>query len=804
MTNRISVFRSVHASLLVACLFLAPMAQAVETKVIRDQSFVEFNQGESTGTELMAQGRLRIAPRAQRLEKSEEGVAWQVAADPYDGHVFYSTGHNGKVFHRAPDGKTELWADLTEVEAIALAIDPTGAVLVGASPGGKIYRIAEANKPQVHFETKEQYIWDMAFDRSGVLYAATGPNGKIFRIRGTNNGEVFYDSNATNIMALTFDPQGRLIAATQGKAYVLRIEGASNAYVLYASEEDECRALAVDQHGNIYVAVNSARVSPMFDRGGPEPSGPTSAISGASATPTPRPGIVLEVRAEGSSGPPSPPSMGGGGSQSFIAQIQPNNFVSNFWRSPESPIQSVHAMQDGQGILVAAGSKGKIYRLQSDTNYSVVADVEESTVLSFAESKDRTYFTTANKASLYELAVSPAREGLFASRALNAGSTVHWGNLFYEAEESSGAETLFETRTGNTPEPEDQTWSPWTSAVRIAPRIFRVESPVAQYLQYRVTLRATAGDASPVLDSVQFFHVQQNVAPIVRDIRIDKVGGEGPSPELAILIGAGGPRGMSRGMPSRSGSASSRDRDSGGGGSFDGSPGPSLSSRMAMAAAAGRMAMGGGSSFGGDETPESRPTGSAIGSPENSQKFNISWDVTDPNQDKLQFRLLFKGEDETEWKLIEKDLTAPRFTFSTEAIPDGKYRVRVEATDAPQNPDTSASTVTLVSRIFLVDNSQPEIRELRGTKVGADEYEITASAKDETSIIAAAEYNIDVAKEWRAVFPEDGMFDFNRETFRFRAKAEQQSPEHTLSLRVYDREGNSRVEKVLLRQTGGK
>ena len=63
---------------------------AVETKVLRDDSFSQFNQGESTGTEVLSQGRLRIGLRAEKLDKTDEGVAWRIVIDPYDGSVFYS------------------------------------------------------------------------------------------------------------------------------------------------------------------------------------------------------------------------------------------------------------------------------------------------------------------------------------------------------------------------------------------------------------------------------------------------------------------------------------------------------------------------------------------------------------------------------------------------------------------------------------------------------------------------------------------------------------------------------------------
>jgi hypothetical protein len=282
------------------------------------------------------------------------------------------------------------------------------------------------------------------------------------------------------------------------------------------------------------------------------------------------------------------------------------------------------------------------------------------------------------------------------------------------------------------------------------------------------------------------FFVQQNAPPVFREIRVDKLGGE-PSPADVSIIVSGAqrtptptPRSTPPGTSSAGGDAAAE-----------------AAALARMAAAAGMPGIG--DPRAAQQMAGSRPSGSAVGAPQNSQRYGISWIVSDPNGDRMQYRLYFKGEDEMEWKLLEKDLTVPRFIFSTEAIPDGKYRVKVEVTDAPANPEDTASTVSLVSRIFEVDNTPPEITGLAGRKVGPNEYEITASASDATSILSTGEYNIDAAKEWKAVMPEDGIFDYNHETFRFRARPEEESPEHTISLRVYDREGNSRVEKVLLR-----
>jgi len=789
------VIRHLIAAVASFLALTAPFAgYAIETKVIRDDSFSQYNQGESTGTELLSTGRLRIAPRAERLQRTDDGVAWRIAVDPVDSSVYYSTGHSGKVYKHTTTGKPELWADLTELEAIALVIDPTGALLIGASPGGKIYRVVEPGKPQLFFETKEQYVWDMVFDANGTLYAATGPNGKIFRIRGERNGEVYYDSDATNVMSLAFDVDGSLVAATQGKGFVLRIRDTRDGYVLYASSEDEIRALARDAHGNLYAAVNSARTSSVFDRSDSREDRPASAMNTPSALPTPS-SSSSSSSSRSEDYPSSSASFGLGlGGQSFLVQIQPSGFVTNFWPSAEGPIHSILADHQTSSILVAAGKRGKIYRVGTeDANHSVVADVEEPMILAMARLAGRTYFATANKSALYELVTTgPVQQGQFASRPFNAGTTVQWGNLFYEAEEPHGSEVIFETRSGNTPEPTDGTWSKWAPSERVAERIVKITSPVAQYLQYRATLRAPAGTEGPSLASIPAFYVQRNAAPILRNVDITKIGSGTPPTASSTSFGS-----LAATLGARIAVPSPTPRPGG-----SGSDEPSGSSRTSSPTGSTTAAGPPPSSTSSRDEADLRPAGSGFAVSQNTQRVGISWEASDPNGDKLRYKLFFKGEDESQWKLVEENLTQPRFLFSTEAIPDGKYRVKVEATDAQENQETSASTVSLVSRIYVVDNSPPEISDLKGTEVGPDEFEITASASDATSILSAAEYNMDAGKEWKAVAPEDGIFDFHKETFRVRVKPDEKNrdvPEHTLSLRVYDREGNSRVEKVLLR-----
>jgi hypothetical protein len=643
--------------------------------------------------------------------------------------------------------KPELWADLTEVEALSLAVDSTGGLIIGASPGGKIYRVVEPGKPKLLFNTGEQHVWSLVFDRDGTLYAGTGVNGRIYRIRGENNGEVFYDSpSATNVMALTFDSEGRLLAGTQGKGFVLRVTGKDSAFVLHAAAEDEVRSLTVDSDGNIYAAVNGQRVTSLMEQ------------------------LERDSRTTGTA------TSSGGAQRGGIVQIQPSGFVVNFWSAPEGPIQSVLADPVGEGIFVAAGLKGRVYRMLSDTNWSLIADVEEPMVLGLASFKNKVYFAAGNRAALYELQVEKTGDGLFASRTLDAGSTVKWGNLMMEGETPAGTTVTVETRTGNTEDPVEQSWSSWTVAEPTGENTARVAGPVARYLQYRLTLRG-AGEAIPRVDSVQFYHVQQNATPVLREVRVEKAGV--PAGSGGAAAGAAG-EAAARAAAALAKSTSDDEED-------DSSDAALVKARLKAAAAA---ASAGAAKAGAPD---------AAGAKRNSRTFRVSWDARDPNGDKLVYRLFLKGEDEAVWKLADENVEIPRAALATSDMADGRYRLKVEASDARANADDAVSTASRTSDVFLVDNTPPVIEALTAKRVAEGEWEVSARAKDALSIITDATYNVDAQSEPRAVSPEDGIFDFTEETFRFRVKPEEPAIEHSVAFSVTDREGNAAVAKVLLK-----
>src|SRR6185295_8172827 len=93
-------------------------------------------------------------------------------------------------------------------------------------------------------------------------------------------------------------------------------------------------------------------------------------------------------------------------------------------------------------------------------------------------------------------------------------------------------------------------------------------------------------------------------------------------------------------------------------------------------------------------------------------------------------------------------------------LPDGRYEVRVVATDEDDNPDAPL-TDTKEGIELQVDNTAPKIAV---TQSGDD---VTVHITDEASPIGRVEYSAD-AEKWIRLTPIDGIADSRDETFRLK------------------------------------
>jgi flavin-binding protein dodecin len=179
-----------------------------------------------------------------------------------------------------------------------------------------------------------------------------------------------------------------------------------------------------------------------------------------------------------------------------------------------------------------------------------------------------------------------------------------------------------------------------------------------------------------------------------------------------------------------------------------------------------------------------------------TQQIQIIWTAEDPDGDKLTYSLYFRGEDESDWKLIRGNFSDTIYTLEGDVLADGRYLFRLIASDKPSNAGEASRQAELVSAPVLFDATPPVVTAANVVRTGAAAT-ITLRAVDTASALRRAEYSLD-ATAWIPIDSTDGVVDGREEEFQLGLEALTPG-EHILVVRAYDASNNVGLTKVILR-----
>ncbi|HML15719.1 MAG TPA: hypothetical protein VK419_01785 [Bryobacteraceae bacterium] len=715
----------------------AAAVHAVETKTWTVAEMADFERGNLTRLSLASDGRLTLAPALKELADPSVTFLWAVARDS-KGDLFAGGGGLGgskaKLIEIDASGKMKTLAELDALAVQSIAIDREDRVYAATAPDGKVYRVDSAGKVEPFFDPKAKYIWAMAVSKSGDLFVATGDEGKIFRVTPSGAGTVFFETEETHVRSLAIDANGNLIAGTDPSGLILRITPAGAGFVLYQAPKREITSVAVGQDGAIYAAgVGDKTPAPALPVAPvPIPSTPP----GTAGAPT----VTLTLGAHAPA-PAPPPSLGGpapaitGGSE--IYRIQPDGYPRRIWSHSQDLVYALSF--DSKGRLIAgAGNRGAIFRIDNDHSYTQLLKVPPTQVTAFAAAPDgRIFAVTGNIGKIFSIGPGMETSGVFESDIFDAGAFSYWGRL--NAETAGEGSIEFETRSGNLNRAQ-KNWSEWAKL-----NGGRITSPPARFVEYRATLTRDAE-----LDEVDVAYLMKNVAPQIEGMEITAANYKFPAP--AAPSTSAGPSNPTLNLPPMGHNR----------------PAPALS-------------------FGGE-------AGSTPALTYSKGQIGARWLAEDPNGDTMAFKIEIRGVNETVWKLLKDDLREHYYSWDSTAFPDGKYVLRITASDAPSNPPAEALTATLESDPFLIDNTAPEITGLTGTPAGS-QIEVRFHAHDGLSVINKAEYSVN-GGEWTLVDPVSRLSDSKDEDYRVMVN---HSGETTVAVRVWDEYDNQAVAKTVVK-----
>jgi hypothetical protein len=175
----------------------------------------------------------------------------------------------------------------------------------------------------------------------------------------------------------------------------------------------------------------------------------------------------------------------------------------------------------------------------------------------------------------------------------------------------------------------------------------------------------------------------------------------------------------------------------------------------------------------------------------------LNWKVENPDNDSLRYRLRYRGDGESAWRSLLRNseyTTSTNLEWNVDGLPEGFYRVSVEASDEASNPDGEALTDRRESEPVLIDMTPPTVSaRVEGGRILGD-------VRDGASAVTRVEVSIDTL-EWRPARALDGVFDEREERFELRTPSGLAPGEHTVAVRAYDEAGNMGVANTTLRIT---
>ncbi len=184
----------------------------------------------------------------------------------------------------------------------------------------------------------------------------------------------------------------------------------------------------------------------------------------------------------------------------------------------------------------------------------------------------------------------------------------------------------------------------------------------------------------------------------------------------------------------------------------------------------------------GDGGPPQKPSASVM------NQCQISWRVDNPDQDPLFLALAYQQDGDSLWtKIADGDeIKGSRFQWNAGSLPDAWYRIKLTASDSPDNPAPESFQAEQVSGRFLIDSTKPEVN-----FAIAENGTVNGEATDSTSAISDIEFAVD-DEDFRPASALDQVLDQKSEKFEFKLKKLSKGT-HRITVQACDQADNCRM-----------
>ena len=735
--------KQLNSLAIITILVLTVLAQPVlagQPIVWETSGRADLLKGDARGVSISDTGMLMLAPKLNEVFNTQQTYIWSSAVDS-QGNVYLGTGHDGKTYKITPAGTGSLLYDSAELDVTALAVGRDGALYAGTSPDGKVYRIMGDGKADVYFDPGDKYIWSLAIMNDGSLAVGTGDSGKLYRVRAAGaspESSLLVNTNQTHVISLAVTAQGDLIAGTDSGGLVLRVSPEGKTFALFDTQLREIHALAPAADGSIYaLALSDAAASARA------PSTPAAPSPQPTESTTPTTSVTITAVDESGAAiqgqsTPARSRNDVSSARSAVFRILPDGATDVVWSSTTVTAFAIAPSLQPGSVLIGTADKGRIYSVTNDGRDTLLLQSPEGQISSLLVRNNQIYAASSNQGKLFRFGDELVNEGTFESPVRDAKLTATWGRIWWRG--SGNVE--IQTRTGNGERP-DATWSDWSTVYR-SPEGNQVSSPRARFIQWRATVRAPASASAPSwVEDVSVAYLPRNVAPEVLSI-------------TALPIGVGLQQ-MAQVTVDPNVESSGLD--------------PAVFGPVAQVPPR-RFYQRGARSF--------------------------QWQAEDRNGDTLEYSIYYRALNEQTFRLLKDKLRDNFYTIDGATLADGRYIIKVVASDAPDNPPGQKLTGERLSEPVDIDNTPPVVKVMGQPQLTRDAVRVVFSVDDATGKIKKADASLDGAS-WVPVFPDDGIADSGHEVYTMEFGSLGPG-EHTISLRTFDTSGNIGTLSVSVRR----
>lgn len=743
-------------TLLVAFLLASP-ALATKTQFFKHADRTAFETGTLKDVVSTNFGQLRLS-RALEPLLGDEGkyASIDAIAELGDGSLLVGTTASGKLI-RISDAKPTELADFGEATGVAaIAITPGGDALVGVSgerASVQVLRKGAAKLEQlVQLPEGTQYIWSMAQAADGKIYLGTGPDGQLFEMSGDGKElRVIFDSEEDNLRALAL-LNDTLFVGTDPNGLILKLDRATGkAFVVYDAPETEVSSLLIDPRGGQVYAATSQLVEgdgesqAAASNGSPTGHGTGHMKYEPGQTPATHPGDqtdgALDVE------PQTPTSLQDAeGPATKPAEHASLNITSG-------PKPTTMADEDAGE---AAPNGNAVYRIDEQ---GFVSEVFRDSVMIFglARQEDQLFIATGPRGSVYQLDLTSEEHSTVgkvqATQVTAIFSTSDRRLILGTGGGSAEAYTLAGKIAGA---------GTFTSPVLDA-------SQTSRFGKLQVHGNVPAG--TTLMVSTRGSNVQDEDSPLWSEW-------SAPVPAARYTDVKTPPARYAQYRLTLAG---------------DGSKSPAVDAiewAYLQPNIAPRI----------DSVTVATPSPTAdekTGELSASATRTVEWSSTEPNGDDLLFSIYVRREGSPSWTRIAKDIAGATYDWDSRRVADGRYEVKVEASDALANDAGTGKTASRVAEALTVDNTPPVIGDIK-IEQSRGQATISLRAADKGGTIARLEYTTDDAEHWQSVSPSDMLNDSPDEQYVIVLPAPGGNAPATrvVSVRCSDESGNTAHESV--------